>query len=185
MKKETRRHFIRILQMLVNDKFGARAKSADIEKVCVAAVTLFPFLKVTPSSIGGIVSVLMNVSSYVQYSMCFFFNFQDALYNTKNSTGFLYLRIKNQRKKAGVSAPNDSVQIPHELTDEDKERFLILFKTCVLPKDIDILKDALGKTIKYRLELSKNGEYQKIFPFYTVRPDLVTIKLFILPQITY
>lgn len=61
LKKPSRRELIRILHSAIVENFGSKPQQADIEKVCVSAVTLFPFLKVTPSCIGGIVSVVLYV----------------------------------------------------------------------------------------------------------------------------
>lgn len=64
-------------------------------------------------------------------------------------------------------------------SDEDAEidelQFLLYFKTCLVDRDLDILKIKLKQSIKMRERLmeKKDTEFHKLFPFFFVHPPLV------------
>lgn len=57
-------------------------------------------------------------------------------------------------------------------TEEEREQYLTFFKTCVLPRDINKLKETLKNTIDFRREiiLEKETNFPELFPFYFVAP---------------
>lgn len=63
-----------------------------------------------------------------------------------------------------------------ESDDEiDELQFLLFFKTCLVQRDLDILKIKLKQSIDMceRLMEKKGTEFHKTFPFYFVEPSLV------------
>lgn len=108
-----------------------------------------------------------------------FESFQDAMYNSKCSSGYLYANLKNRKRKEvkqnQIFAEILVEDVSNYLTEAEKQKYLLYFKMCVLPKEIDLLKEIMRKTIEYRKELigANNQEIQEIFPFYFTTPELV------------
>lgn len=102
------------------------------------------------------------------------------LYDKKKSKGFLYARLRNERikKKNADKAPVEKDLVRHAavLSEDQKQHYSTLFKTVVLPKDKDLLLDALIVTVSFREELLKLKEFQEAFPFYFVWPLSVRVR---------
>lgn len=66
--------------------------------------------------------------------------------------------------------------IDDNFTEEEKLGFLLFFKTCVLPRDYDILKIKMDQTIKLRESVVKESKtvFYNAFPFYFICPELVS-----------
>lgn len=68
-------------------------------------------------------------------------------------------------------------------SDEDAEidelQFLLYFKTCLVDRDLDILKIKLKQSIQMREQLmdKKGTEFNKTFPFFFVQPSLVRLSI--------
>lgn len=56
MNKASRKVLINLLYNYLIEKFDGKPSKTDIVSVCQNVVQIFPSLRVTPSSIGGIVS---------------------------------------------------------------------------------------------------------------------------------
>lgn len=67
------------------------------------------------------------------------------------------------------------VEIIDYTTDEESKRVLSFYKTCVLPADLNDLKEKLKDTIQLRRELIKKKEtnFPELFPFYFASSDLI------------
>lgn len=96
----------------------------------------------------------------------------------------MFFRIRNERKKQIRStcreknaADDDTIMGElngQDLSDKKKQEYLSLLKTCILPQDIQKLKDVLKITIALREEMMKSCEFQQAFPFYFACTELVS-----------
>lgn len=93
-----------------------------------------------------------------------------------------YLKFKKplrKGKKKVAAHTDDTGRIEHVESDEDGEidelQFLLYFKTCLVERDLDILKIKLKQSIQMRERLMENKgtEFHKTFPFFFVQPSLV------------
>lgn len=67
---------------------------------------------------------------------------------------------------------------PPELTEKEKEDALLFLRTCIVDRDLMVLKTKLEQTIEIREEMIKKKKGIKFyveFPFYFVNPELVRI----------
>lgn len=62
------------------------------------------------------------------------------------------------------------------INDEKKQEYMLFFKTCLLPRDLGRLENALKATIAFRRQLcrEKKNEFEQMFPFFFAHPDLVS-----------
>lgn len=62
----------------------------------------------------------------------------------------------------------------------DELEFMLFFKNCLFDRDFDVLKIRLKQSIGMRETLlkKKGTEFHKSFPFYFVRPELVSLSYF-------
>lgn len=114
---------------------------------------------------------------------------QDILYNIKERKGIVYNKMfyKRYHKKSLVSAMEninlsgsnieDNI-IDHEssdLTDEEELEYKLFFRTCLIPRDKEILEIKLKKSVAMRERMLKKSkmEFFKMFPFYFVDSNLV------------
>lgn len=65
------------------------------------------------------------------------------------------------------------------LSQDEKKQHILFFRTCVMPKDMEKLKEVMKKTVQFRKELLKKSDFGDIFKFYFSCPDLVNLQLFI------
>lgn len=109
---------------------------------------------------------------------------QERLFDKKNKRGHIYHRIcylkfkKPQRKgkrKVAEQAVNAEPVESDEEAEIDELQFLLYFKTCLVDRDLDILKIKLKQSIEMREHLmeKKGTEFHKIFPFFFIQPSLV------------
>lgn len=61
----------------------------------------------------------------------------------------------------------------------DELQYLLYFKTCIVDRDLDILKIKLKQSIEMRERLmeKKGTEFHKTFPFFFINPSLVSITI--------
>lgn len=61
------------------------------------------------------------------------------------------------------------------MTEADEKEALLFFRTCILDRDMDELKNKLQQTIKVREALikKKGTIFHQLFPFYFVEPTLI------------
>lgn len=91
-----------------------------------------------------------------------------------------YLKFKKplRQAKKRVAAHSEETGGAIE-SDEDAEidelQFLLYFKTCLVDRDLDILKIKLKQSIgmRERLMANKGTEFHKLFPLFFVQPHLV------------
>lgn len=78
-----------------------------------------------------------------------------------------------------VDEDNDNVDNQNNSDGEDDVReleFLLYFKTCIVERDLEILKIKLSQSIEMRESLIKKSivKFHLTFPFYFVQPTLVS-----------
>lgn len=64
------------------------------------------------------------------------------------------------------------------LSEAEELEYMLFFRTCVVDRDMEILKIKLSQTIALREKSVKKATFHKAFPFYFVRPELVSVKFF-------
>lgn len=95
-----------------------------------------------------------------------------------------YLKYKKpvrQAKKTKSSQPenndSDGAHADPQPDDAiDELAFLLFFKTCIVDRDLNELKQRLEQSIEMRQKLinKKDTEFHKLFPFYFIDPLLVS-----------
>lgn len=82
---------------------------------------------------------------------------------------------RKRKKQAMTENDNDSME-KNNVDEIDELSCLLFFKTCILDRDIDILKIRLKQSIEMRESLIKKQktEFHKTFPFYFIEPSLVS-----------
>lgn len=107
----------------------------------------------------------------------------------KNRRGLIYNRVTYSRyKKQSKNQKGTSLggldDIPEEEeaggvqnVEMDELEFMLFFKSCLVDRDFDVLKIRLKQSIGMRETLlkKKGTEFHKSFPFYFVRPELVSL----------
>lgn len=94
-----------------------------------------------------------------------------------------YLKFKKPLRKGKKKVAERSEDTEAMESDEDAEidelEFLLYFKTCLVDRDLDILKIKLKQSIQMRecLMEKKGTEFHKTFPFFFVQPSLVRFNL--------
>lgn len=109
------------------------------------------------------------------------------MYDGKNKRGFIYNKIhylkykkpakRHAKAKNCIVVENETDDCDVESNDDiDELNFLLFFKTCIVDKDLPILKIKLEQSIPMREKLIKkaNTEFHKVFPFYFIEPKLVS-----------
>lgn len=74
----------------------------------------------------------------------------------------------------------DDNAIENTAEDEiDELSYLLYFKTCLVDRDLEILKIKLAQTIEMREVLikKKDTQFHKVFPFYFIEPSLVSVSI--------
>lgn len=111
------------------------------------------------------------------------------MYDGKNKRGSVYHKIhylrykkpttqraktKNRMMNENENENNDCDAKTND--DIDELSFLLFFKTCIVNKDLSILKIKLEQSILIREKLIKKAktEFHKTFPFYFIEPTLVS-----------
>lgn len=90
-----------------------------------------------------------------------------------------YLKFKKPLRQGKKKVAGHSDDIEAVESDDDAEidelQFLLYFKTCLVDRDVDILKIKLKQSIQMRERLmeKKTTEFHKTFPFFFVLPPLV------------
>lgn len=113
---------------------------------------------------------------------------QHRLFDKKGKRGHIFHRIcylkfkkpqlKGKKKVADPAADSEAAQ-----SDDDGEidelQFLLYFKTCLVDRDLDILKIKLKQSIQMREKLmdKKGTEFHKLFPFFFIKPILVRLNI--------
>lgn len=109
---------------------------------------------------------------------------KERLCDSKKKKGAIYHKItyikyrktgrprKNLLQSEGEALDGDF----GEVDEVDELDFLLFFKTCVVDRDIEDLKEKLAQSIEIREKLirKKDTKFHKIFPFYFVEPTLVS-----------
>lgn len=98
------------------------------------------------------------------------------MYDPKNKRGALFNAIQNNRRKQKQTAEISFCEFSViELSDEEKKEACNFLKTCILPRDKELLKSKLVDLKSYRNELIVHSltEYKSIWNFYFVCPDLI------------
>lgn len=117
------------------------------------------------------------------------FPLQERLFDLQRKRGYVYHKViyvrykkpaRLKRKGAGQAQMND---------DDDKDdgnqsgddnlnelEYLLFFKTCIVDRDLEVLKIRLRQTIEMReiLIKKKGTQFHKTFPFYFIEPSLVS-----------
>lgn len=113
---------------------------------------------------------------------------QERLIDRKNKRGHIYHRIcylkfkkplrKGKKKVAEQAVDTEPVQSDDE-AEIDELQFLLYFKTCLVDRDLDILKIKLKQSIQMREQLmeKKGTEFHKTFPFFFIQPSLVRLNI--------
>lgn len=108
------------------------------------------------------------------------------LYNIGQRKGIVYNKLfyKRYHKKDLHLAMNDMTLSDNEndneesidLSREEELDYQLYFRTCMLPRDKEILKIKLRKSISMREQMMKRTkmEFHEIFPFYFLDSDLVS-----------
>lgn len=103
--------------------------------------------------------------------------FQDLLYNTTTSSGWVYTKVRNKRqvkrKQNAAADIGHLVEANEYLTEDEKKKHILFFRTCVMPRDKEKLKVLMKATVPFRKELLKDCDFSDIFKFYFSSPDLV------------
>lgn len=103
------------------------------------------------------------------------------LFDPTASTGFLVAKMKKKRQNIKrqrlreVSDENTDTDIDY--TEENAKTDIELMRTSVVTEEnLDIFKEKAVLTHKYRLKLllDRTVDLQEIFPYFLVRPDLVS-----------
>lgn len=114
-----------------------------------------------------------------------FYCIKDRLIDIKKKKGAIYNKIAYKKYKKPIqqnknhlqSSGNDDM-IENEQSDDgiDELEFLLYFKTCLVDRDIEILKIKLSQSIEMREKLIKKKDtvFHKMFPFYFIQPTLVS-----------
>lgn len=112
-----------------------------------------------------------------------------ALYNK-----VLYKKYKTNKKTITQTKPSNSDKEPEpdvrvaaisnqmeEMTLDEELSYLLYFKTCMVDREMEILKIKMQKTIALREKTIKKRETKFIesFPIYFVAPELVSMDFFI------
>lgn len=115
------------------------------------------------------------------------FDLQSRLCDTKRRKGLIYNRIVYHKyKKPSKKCPNvitvenePSENAIENNTDDavDELTYLLYFKTCLVDRDLEILKIKLAQTVEMREVLikKKDTQFHKMFPFYFIEPSLVSV----------
>lgn len=92
-----------------------------------------------------------------------------------------YLKYKKpvrhgKKRIVGQPEENDHPNENEEPDEIDELQFQLYFKTCVIDRDLEILKIKLKQSIEMRERLVKKKgiEFHKTFPFYFLEPSLVS-----------
>lgn len=95
------------------------------------------------------------------------------LYNYENFTGFLYNKFKNNSANRKIQ----STVALDEMTEEEGEEYRKFFKTCVVARQKDMIKQKLRESVQDRKEMMREfaDDFGNIFNFYFASPDLVCI----------
>lgn len=168
-----------VIMKFIDSKF-ALYRWDEVENVCRAAVHLFPCIHIVSCSDKKICVVILTL-----------FHCQDELCNAKAKKGSIYHKIhhkmyrvkpRNEKNKKNAKNNADNLETSYENgnlieqnNDVDELEFLLYFKTCLVDRDMDILKIRLGQSIEMRESLikKKDTQFHKIFPFYFIKPTLV------------
>lgn len=114
---------------------------------------------------------------------------QDRLFDKKRKRGYIYHRVCYLRFKKPLLRGKKKVVDPAEHTEAaesddddgtiDELQFLLYFKTCLVDRDLDILKIKLKQSIHMREKLmdKKGTEFHKSFPFFFIQPSLVRLNI--------
>lgn len=103
------------------------------------------------------------------------------LWDFKTKKGSLYHKIAYHRYGKGKKTNHDRESADLPIVSDSEEinelECLLFFRTCVVDRDIDILKIKLVQTLEFRQRLIRKKEtiFHKAFPFYFIRPELVMI----------
>lgn len=115
--------------------------------------------------------------------------FKDRLLNLKKRCGLIYNKIwylkyrktsfKSKKKGAKQTTTDENENaVLNDQSDDgtDELEFLLYFKSCLVDRDIEILKIKLTQTIDMREKLIKKKgiDFHKTFPFYFIQPTLVS-----------
>lgn len=89
--------------------------------------------------------------------------------------------LRQGRKKVAEQVENPEAAESDEDAVIDELEFLLFFKTCLVRRDLDILKIRLKQSIQMRERLmeKKDTEFHKTFPFFFVEPLLVRFDFYI------
>lgn len=113
---------------------------------------------------------------------------QERLFDKKRKRGHIYHRIcylkfkkplqKGKRKVADQAVDTEPAQSDDD-DGIDELQFLLYFKTCLVDRDMDILKIKLKQSIQMREQLmdKKGTEFHKSFPFFFIHPPLVRLNI--------
>lgn len=134
------------LLLFINDRYPT-ANRDDIDNVCKSVLTLFPSVK------------------------------KELIYDAKHKRGFLYQKIvyrKYNNKQSQLSRGIEQLSLTTDGGCNENDA-LLYFRTCILNKDLDVLKEKMAQTIALREQIIKkrNIDFHKSFPFYFCCPELV------------
>lgn len=170
----------------IEKKFSIDAPKKTVIKVCQHVILLFPQIKSDPSTIGGIVSRTVHIRLCIYAAkIIFLVNGQDLLYNCGQRKGIVYNKLfhKRYRKKdLDIAMNNMNLSCSENdngedvgLTNCEELEYQLFFRTCLLPRDKEILKIKMKQSILMREQMIKNTkmEFHLVFPFYFLDSDLV------------
>lgn len=104
---------------------------------------------------------------------------QETIFDFKSKKGMLYHKISYHRygkaKKTNRERDVEEAIDSNNEPDINEMECLLFFRNCVIDRDIEILKIKLNQTVEMRQRLIKKKEtiFNKAFPFYFIRPELV------------
>lgn len=168
--------------MLFLGKEYPQATTEQIIIVCKAALQLFP-------SIGSVVSFcsLLLSARGTFLKSCLFL--QEALYDKTKQSGSLFNKIrynnaKKSRKRRMVDNSNDDAD---DWTPEEKRDLSDFFQHCVVRTQRQQIEEKLRETVAYRRKmiLSSMDEFMEMWEFYFAAPDLVSVRMYVLCQISF
>jgi hypothetical protein len=103
-------------------------------------------------------------------------------YNLSNKTGFLFNKIRNEKKKATkknktIAVDNQNATPEKALTAEEENDLVVYFRSCVAVKDMSNLKIKLRESVVFRdyLVAQMDINFPELFAFFFSNPELVRL----------
>lgn len=97
------------------------------------------------------------------------------VYNTITYRKYHKRDLNIEMENLNLSDYNDEFGQLEPMTEAEEKEALLFFRTCILGRDMDELKNKMQRTIKVREALirKKGTIFHQVFPFYFVEPTLI------------